>query len=180
MSGTGWVPRFAGDEPQDSVGFTYCDYVYPGHVYNRGSKWALPEPATILGDIEARGGQLDILIDDILYEYNSRGMFTHNNRNYKILLGAVVLRLRSDSNVQIAWEKMRQAAEQTACLAAEARMDQMIENDAYRQQAPALIKFKLERRDARFNAKNKPVDEGELAAIEELHRTIEAQQAPRK
>lgn len=180
MSGSGWVPRIAGEEPSNSDGFTYCGYIPPGYSTNRTNKWRLPEPATILGDIEARGGQVDILLEDILNAYAENASLTNNNRNYRILLGAIVLSLRSDSVVQLAWEETRKAAEQTSCLAAEARMDQMIENDSYRQQAPALIKFKLERRDARFNSKNKPVDEGELAAIAELQRKIDAEQAPKR
>lgn len=172
MSDGGWVPRIAGKESSGEDGANYCGYVPPSYSDNRSARWVLPAPATIASDIEARGGQIEILMDDILGFYKDRGI-QYSNRNYKILLGAIILHLRSDSQVQLAWDEMRKAAEQTSCLVAEARMDSMIELDCYKQQAPALIKFKLERRDHRFNSKTKPVDEGELAAIEELRRKQE-------
>lgn len=174
MSDSGWVPKIAGREPSDNDGATYCGYVPPSYASNRSARWVLPKPSVVAADIENRGGQIDILMDDILQFYKDHGI-QYSNRNYKILLGAVILCLRSDSEVQLAWEEMRKAAEQTSCLVAEARMDAMIELDSYKAQAPALIKFKLERRDFRFNSKSKPVDEGELAAIEKHQRLIEKQ-----
>lgn len=175
MSDGGWIPRIAGDEPSEFDGFTYCGYIPPSYGLNRTGRWQLPDPATILDDIESRGGQIDILVEDILKAYKGRVWDAITSRAYKILLGALVLHIRGDSKVSAAWENVRKSAEITSCVAAEARMDTMIEQDEYKAQAPALIKFKLERRDYRFSKNSKPVDETEEAAIKEMQRLMEAQ-----
>jgi hypothetical protein len=175
MSDGGWIPRIAGDEPSDTDGFGYCGYLPPSYGPNRTPRWQFPAPSVVVSDVEARGGQIEILVEDILQAYKGRVWEQITSRTYKILLGALVLHLRSDSKVSSAWDQLRKSAEITACVAAEARMDQMIERDEYKAQAPALIKFKLERRDYRFSKNSKPVDENEEAAIKEMQRLMEQQ-----
>lgn len=169
MSDSGWVPRIAKNEPGLGGDTGVERFVPPFVELNVSPRWLLPNPEEINEYIEDRGCSVAILVDDIIEYWAKRTtLFQPKYKDYKILLGAIVAAVRSDVETKKRYEAMRESDEQMQLVAAENRMNQMIEQDAYKAQAPALIRFALERRDHRYAKSNTPVNEEELDAIAKL------------